>query len=90
LIGKGAILARTTNTGSGSQVLVSDPRYFSDGFGIGNGDSIVIGGNQTKIVSIDYVNHSISVDRVITWTENDAVSFPFAESAPDIGASDVH
>jgi parallel beta-helix repeat protein len=90
LIGKGAILARTTNTGSGNQVLVSDPRYFSDGFGIGNGDSIVIGGNQTKIVSIDYVNHSISVDRVITWDENDAVSFPFAKSAPDIGASDVH
>lgn len=87
LIGKGATLARTNSAGGGKTVIVTDASYFSDGFGIGSGDTVVIGGNRVKIVSIDYINHSIVVDRVITWGKNDMVSFPFADIAPDIGAS---
>lgn len=87
LIGKGAILARTTQAGTGNQVSVTDASYFSDGFGIGSGDSILIGGSPANIVAIDYSNHSISIDRIINWDQNDAVSFPFTGVAPDIGAS---
>jgi hypothetical protein len=89
LIGKGAILARTTRAGSGTQVIVTDASYFSDGFGIGSGDPIVIGGNNTKILSIDYINYSIGVDQVIKWGAGDAVSFPYSGAGPDIGASDM-
>jgi len=87
LIGKGTILARTANAGSGKTVIVTDASYFSDGFGIGSGDVIVIGNNQVSILAIDYIDHSISVDRDIRWDRNDAVSFPFGGTAPDIGAS---
>jgi parallel beta-helix repeat protein len=86
LIGKGTILARTTNAGSGKTVLVTDASYFSDGFGIGSGDRIVIGSSQVIIVDIDFVNRSISIDRVIDWQKGDTVSFPFHGIAPDIGA----
>lgn len=89
LIGRGAVLARTTNADSGQTVIVSDTSHFSDGFGIGNGDPIVIGGSRTNIMAIDYVNQSISIDRVIHWKKNDAVSFPFIGAAPDMGASNI-
>ncbi len=89
LIGKGVILARTTDAGSGSQVIVTDASYFSDGFGIGSGDTVVIGSNHAKIVSIDYLNQTIGIDRVLNWGKNDPVSFPFAGAAPDLGASNI-
>lgn len=88
LIGKGVVLAWTINAGSGKTVSVTDASYFSDGFGIGSGDSVVIGASRANITAIDYINHSISVDRVINWGKNAAVSFPFAGAAPDMGASD--
>jgi parallel beta-helix repeat protein len=89
LIAKGAILAQTTNAGSGKTVFVTDASYFSDGFGIGNGDSVVIGNSQASIASVDYIDHSITIDRVVHWDKNDAVSFPFAGLAPDMGASNI-
>jgi parallel beta-helix repeat protein len=87
LIGKGAVLARTTNAGNGKTVTVTDASYFSDGFGIGSGDSIVIGNNRANIIAIDYINNSISIDQVINWNKDDAVSFPFDGIAPNMGAS---
>ena len=87
LIGRGTVLARTTSAGSGKTVTVTDASYFSDGFGIGSGDSILIGDSQASIGSIDYINQAISIDRVIQWDVNEAVSFPFTGSAPDLGAS---
>jgi hypothetical protein len=69
--------------------MVTDAKHFSDGFGIGSGDSIVIGGNRVSITAIDYINNSISVDRAIEWGGNAAVGFPFTGAAPDMGASYV-
>jgi parallel beta-helix repeat protein len=89
LIDKGVILAQTTNAGSGKTVIVTDASYFSDGFEIGSGDSIIVGDNRVNIIAIDYINHSITVDRAIDWDENDLVSFPFAGAAPDMGASNM-
>jgi parallel beta-helix repeat protein len=90
LIGKGAILTWTTQAGSGDRVPVNDAGFFSDGFGIGSGDLVVIGANRVKIVAVDYVNQSLRVDRNINWNRDDAVSFPFAGSAPDMGAGNMH
>jgi hypothetical protein len=85
-IGKGVILAHAKNAGSGKTISVTNADYFSDGFGIGSGDLIVVGNNRVNITAIDYINHSISVDRDINWNANDAVSFPFTGIAPDMGA----
>lgn len=89
VIGKGTVLARTTNAGSGKTVMVTDASYFSDGFEIGGGDTVVIGDSRANIVAIDYKNHSISVDRIINWGSNEAVSFPFTGAAPNMGASNM-
>jgi parallel beta-helix repeat protein len=89
LIGKGAILARTTKAGTGNTVSITDASYFSDGFEIGNGDAVVIGGSPANIVAVDYSNHLIRIDRIIKWDKNDAVSFPFVGAAPHMGASNT-
>jgi parallel beta-helix repeat protein len=89
LIDKGAILAWTANSGSGNTMTVSDASYFSDGFGIGGGDSIFINGNQVDILSVDYDHHSIKINQVIHWDKQDPVTFPFSGAAPDIGASEI-
>jgi hypothetical protein len=89
LNGRGTILTWTTSAGSGKTMIVIDASYFSDGFGIGSGDSILIGGSLANITDIDYANQSISVDQVIDWGKNDAVSFPFDGTAPNMGASNA-
>ena len=89
LNGRGTILTWTTSAGSGKTMIVIDASYFSDGFGIGSGDSILIGGSPANITDIDYANQSISVDQVIEWKKNDAVSFPFDGTAPNMGASNA-
>ncbi len=69
--------------------MLADASYFSDGFGIGSGDVILIGSSQASIEAIDYLNNSITVDRLIQWNKNDAVSFPFSGTAPGMGASNM-
>ena len=73
--------------GSGNVVTVTDASYFGDGFGMGEGDNIVIGDNCVTIVAIDYTNNGITIDRTITWKSGDAISFPFSGVAPDMGVS---
>jgi parallel beta-helix repeat protein len=87
LIGKGAILARAVSSGSGNTVIVTNAGYFSDGFGIGTGDLIVVGGNLVSIIAIDYAKNSLTINRTISWNKNDAISFPFTGMAPNMGAS---
>lgn len=87
VIGKGSVLTWTTSAGSGDTVSVTEAGYFSDGFGIGGGDPIVVGNSRANIIAVDYFNRSIRVDRSLSWNKNDPVSFPFVGSAPDMGAS---
>ncbi len=89
LLGKGTILSHSTSSGSGRTVSVTDASYFSDGFGIGNGDVIAIGVDMATITGIDYQANTISLDRTLTWNKNAAVSFPFTGNAPNIGASNL-
>jgi parallel beta-helix repeat protein len=88
LIGKGAVLARATMAGSGKTINISEAAFFSDGFGIGGGDLIMIGNSRVNIIDIDYINNFITVDRDISWNKGDAVSFPFSGMSPDMGAYD--
>jgi parallel beta-helix repeat protein len=89
LVDSGSVLAWTTEAGSGDTLTVTDVRYFSDGFGMGRGDSIMIDGIQVVIVSINYQDRSIKINRVLQWDKGDPVSFPFSGAAPDMGASEV-
>jgi parallel beta-helix repeat protein len=89
LAGKGVVLTSTTDSGNGNVITVADASYFSDGFGIGEGDEIVIASNQARVIAIDYASNKITLDRAIMWEKGDGVSFPFSGAAPDMGARDA-
>ena len=86
-IDAGAFLTRTRSSGSGTKIEVEDARYFCDGFGIIQGDSIQLEGQiQTaRIVSVDYSNNVLTVDKYLVWSFGQGVSFPYSGLAPDIG-----
>lgn len=80
-------LTTTASTGSGDVIGVIDAGYFSDGWGITEGDYINVGGNDSlKILFIDYDNNSIMVDQNVSWIRGDQVNLSYYHQAPDIGA----
>lgn len=76
----------TTLSGTGNNFKVGDASYFSDGFGIVQGDTISIGEFRAIIVSIDNISNTITVDRNISWVAGDQVSLLYSGSMADIGA----
>ncbi len=83
----GDFLTRTVGSGIGKVITVLDARYFSNGFGVVTGDLIKVGINNTvTITNVDYGTNTITVDKNISWSNSDEVSYPYAESAPDMGA----
>jgi hypothetical protein len=87
-IDQGAFLTRTASAGSGTVVPVESARCLTDGFGIpGQGDVVQIGLHKTlTVLSADYLNNRIVVDRSITWKLGDGVSYPYNGQNPDVGA----
>ena len=85
-IDAGANLTATSADGSGKVVPVEDALYFCDGFGIIDGDLIVVGQNKpVKVTKVDSEKKTLEVDREIAWKKGDAVNQPFSGKAPDIG-----
>ncbi len=79
----------TSASGSGTQFQVGDARYFIDGWGIPHvqGDEIQLAdGQRARITHINYDTNVITVDRVLTWTQNQGISLAYEGSAPDLGA----
>jgi hypothetical protein len=80
-------LTTTTNSGTGTQIVVQDAGYFVDGWGRGMGDLIIIGDNlPVRIVSINYETNAITTDKTISWSGGDRVSYAYLGSNPDRGA----
>ncbi len=85
-ISNGVDLAHTTAAGSGTVVHVDDSLYFQDGFGgMITADAIQIGTQLVNVVSMDYPNNNITIDRSISWAANAAVNLPLAGTRPTIG-----
>jgi hypothetical protein len=75
--------------GSGTQFQVVDARYFIDGWGIPHvqGDEIRLAdGQRARITDVDYETNVITVDRALTWTQNQGIALAYEGSAPDFGA----
>jgi parallel beta-helix repeat protein len=91
LIDAGTFLTTiTSSSGSGSTFTVSDAGYFTDGWGIIEGDTIQLQ-NQTataKITSINYSTNQITVNRTLSWTNGLGIALAFSGTAPDIGAEE--
>ena len=64
-----------------------------DGWGIAGiqGDEIQLIGSglKARITAIDYSTRMMTVDRVLTWTQNQGVSLAFEGVAPDAGAYEL-
>ena len=87
-IDSGAFLTKTLQAGAGNIIQVDNANHFTDGFRIKNqGNLIQIGANMpVRITEIDYTRNLLTVDRELIWEKNDRVSFPYAGTAPDLGA----
>jgi hypothetical protein len=89
MINAGSFL--TTAVGSGvqsNQLVVADAIYFSDGFGINNGDLIQFEGQteSVAVTAIDYATNTLTLNSAMSWNDGDGVALKYAGSSPDIGA----
>ena len=85
-IDAGVPITKTVGSGNGNEISVEDAGYFTDGFGISDGDLIRVGAyDSLRIVDIDYESNIITIDQVISWNNGDGVSLAYYGSAPDMG-----
>jgi hypothetical protein len=85
-IDAGDFLAKiVSNTGTGTAFRVSDAGYFTDGFGVAQGDRIKIANSTSTITSVDYTTNTITVESAVSWNSGDTVSLEYSGSKPDIG-----
>ena len=87
-IDAGTFLTKTDGSSSGTQIKLEDASYFCDGFGIVAGDLIQLEGQiQTaRIVTINYDENIITIDKALSWNNGQGVSLPYDGTAPDIGS----
>ena len=87
LIDAAVPLTTTRSSGRGRWVPVHESFFFFDGYGMVDGDTIVVGNNApARVVEVDEVAERLGLDREISFAEDDPVTLPFAGAAPDIGA----
>jgi len=83
----GTHLTRAEGPGKGKRIKVKDAEYFINGFGMGEGDLVRIGGGPpVKVVSVDYDSGMLTLKRSQSWKAGAGVSFVYSGSAPDLGA----
>ena len=88
LVEAGTWLAYVTSaTGSGTNMTVDNSHYFSDGNQIVAGDTIELQGHSGTaiVISNDYINGVLTLDRSLSWNQGQGVSLPYSGSVPDIG-----
>lgn len=87
-IAKGAHLTQTTAVGTSTAVPVSDPYFFTNGFGVVPGDSVKIGSNSPlTVTAVNYAGGVLTVSSQVKFNKGDFVDLAgFSASAPDVGA----
>ena len=84
----GDFLTRTTSSGRGREIPVLDAGYFTDGWGIVEGDRIQLEGTtlRLRVLDVDYEANILSIDREVDWRDGQGVSLPYEGARPDLGA----
>ncbi|MBM4327487.1 MAG: hypothetical protein FJ118_10025 [Deltaproteobacteria bacterium] len=85
-IDAGRPLTYAVADGSGTVLTVKDATFFCDGFGVMDGDLILVGRNQPVRVTAVLDGQRLQIDRSIVWKSSDPVTLPYKGAAPDIGA----
>ncbi len=90
LIDAGMQLTRAVGAGEGTVIVVEDPYFFYDGFGVTGeqGDLIAVGepDRTARVVEVRLDERQLVLDRTVRWNDGDPVGLPWAGEAPDIGA----
>ena len=72
-------------------ITVHDTHYFTDGYGLVEGDRIQVGTSPPVLVTDVIRNaNTIIIDRKISWQDGNKVSYPYCGAGPDIGAIEYH
>ena len=82
----GGFLTYAIGEGAGRTITVGDPYFFSDGFGIVEGDIIRVGAMEVQVTTVDYGNKLLILSKPIQWSDRAPVSLTYKGIAPDIGA----
>ncbi len=75
--------------GKGRTITVRDVLCFSDGYGLVQADTILVGSQRVTIVKINHRDRQITVDRDISWPQNTPVTLDYNGKASDIGANET-
>jgi hypothetical protein len=88
VIDSGSFVAVTTMSGSGTRIPVDDTYWFSDGYGVVNGDSIQLRGDQRRVsvIGVDDGSRTVEVSEAISWEKNQGIHLAYVGAAPDQGA----
>lgn len=91
-IDAGSHLTKTTEAGSSTTtILVEDPYYFIDGYGLIDGDMIQVGSNSPVMVTnVDFDSKTLTVATPISFDSGATVSLAYSGSAPDLGAFEYY
>ena len=89
MIDAGCFLTKAVEAGENSTVIkVEDARYFMDGWGITDGDTIQLQGHKqtAKVKKVDYKSNTITIDKPLSWPKGAGVGLAYNGSSPDMGA----
>ena len=87
-INQGIYVTKTVNSGTSTTVQLEDAGFFTNGYGISEGDIIQFEGQpqQLKIREVDYITNTLTLNKTVLYTNGDGVSLKYIENAPDMGA----
>jgi len=87
-IDAGDFLTHTTADGQGTAIQVADAGFFTDGYGVVEGDLIQLEGDtrRLRVLQVDCDGNVIQIDAPVAWRAGQGVSQPFSGARPDIGA----
>lgn len=87
-IDAGVFLTQTIGDGQGREIRVVDAGYFTDGWGIIDGDRVQLEGmtNWAQVLEVDYDQDTLRLDRDVVWHDGQGVSLSYRGGGPDMGA----
>ena len=87
-IDQGQFLTHTTGSGNSRQLPLKDARYFTDGFGLIQGDSLQLEGTNQPVraISVDYASNIVTLEREVQFSSGQGVALVFSGVRPDVGA----
>ncbi|MEA3400513.1 MAG: right-handed parallel beta-helix repeat-containing protein [Armatimonadota bacterium] len=88
-IDAGRPLTTAVEAGQGTLLRVGDATWFTDGYGVIEGDMVRVGEQRARVVQADYAAGTLTLDEPLRWTAGSGVSLDYHGKAPDIGAVEM-